>query len=230
MKTIGLIGGISWLSTMEYYRLINSHIQKRLGGNHSAQMIIVNLDQEIIDKLANAGAEDKIYQVIEDAVIKLNAAGADFGLLCANGVHRFYSRLVSRNGKFPILHIADATAKAIQRANLRKVGLLGIKKTMEGEFYRSRLLDNGIECLIPDASDRDIIDKIIFTELTRGIFTENSRHLFLEIMQKLFDKGGEGVILGCTEIPLLVNQSDTKIPLFSTTELHCIAGVDYALS
>ncbi len=228
MKKIGLIGGISWISTMEYYRLINHHIRSKLGENNSAEMVIISLNQKVIDQFAKADKEEEIFKILETSLHNLKIAGANFGLLCANGVHRFYDRLI-KTCDFPLLHIVDVTAAAIQKSNFKKVGLLGIKKTMEGSFYRDRLLSHGIQCIVPDTSDRNIIDEIIFSELTKGIFTKASKDIYLQIIRKLVTQGSQGIILGCTEIPLLITQKDIEIPLFSTTEIHCLAAVDKAL-
>lgn len=228
MKKIGLIGGLSWISTMEYYRLINLGVRKELGMRHSADIAMISMDQDVFDHYAKSGDEESAYQTLAKATKELKNVGADFALLCANGVHRFFDRLSLEIG-LPLLHIADAAGLEIQKNKFSKVGLLGIRKTMEDSFYKSRLAKFGIETIVPDEEGRKLVDKVIFSELVQGQYSETSRRAYLEIMQNLVEHGAQGIVLGCTEIPLLVDKSHTQIPLFPTTDLHCQAAVQKAL-
>lgn len=229
MKKIGLIGGLSWISTMEYYRLINLGMRNRLGMKHSAEIIMMSMDQQTFDQYAKSGDEESAYQVLAQAAKDLKSLDVDFALLCANGVHRFFDRL-SLEADLPMIHIADATALEIKKFEFQKVGLLGIRKTMEEDFYKNRLTRHGIETVVPDEEDRILIDRVIFSELVHGEYKEASRQAYLKVMRNLVEQGAQGIVLGCTEIPLLINKSHTKTPLFATTDIHCIAAVERALS
>ncbi|MFQ6069560.1 MAG: aspartate/glutamate racemase family protein [Candidatus Aminicenantales bacterium] len=229
MRTIGFIGGITWESTLEYYRIMNEAVKRKLGGFHSARMILYSVDFYEIVRLQQLGDDKRLTEIMVRTSQKLEEAGADFIVIGANTMHRMADK-IEKSVKIPILHIADATAEKIKKKGLRKVGLLGTKFTMEEEFYRRRLKErHGIETIIPAERDRETVNKIIFKELALGIFKESSRGKYVEIIKRLVDSGAEGVILGCTEIPLLVKQKHTEVPVFDTTEIHARAAVDFAL-
>ncbi|AQR69359.1 hypothetical protein BZG29_14155 [Janthinobacterium sp. LM6] len=227
-KTIGLLGGIGWASTLEYYRLINEMLVARIGPAHSARIMLVSMDQA--DFVAHAAQPDShaIEQFLIGEGQRLQGMGADFFLLCANGAHRFAPAVVPRIG-LPFISIVEETAKRVQQSGIRKVGLLGVKQTMAGSFYHQALAQRGIATVTPVAADQDILHDIIYTELVQNIFTDASRNIFLEIIGKLLLQGVQGVILGCTEIPLLIQQGDVDLPLFNTTAIHCEAAVAFAI-
>jgi len=229
MKTIGLIGGMSWKSTAEYYRVINKYINRKLGGVHSAKIIIFSFDFEEIEQLQHQGRWDEAAEVMIDAAQRIERGGADFVLICTNTMHKL-ADLVRDNINIPLLHIVDVTANEIKIKGLRKAGLLGTKFTMEEDFYRKRLLEYGLEVIIPEQIERGILHQIIYEELALGKVKESSRQKCKEIINKLADNGAEGVILGCTEIPLLIKQKDSNIPLFDTTQIHALAAAKLALS
>jgi len=229
MKTIGLIGGTSWISTVEYYRLINQGINNKLGGLNSAQCFIYSFNYAEIDKLNKLDDHAGIYQLVLDAAEKLKGASADFLVLCANTLHQYVDEL-EKVIDLPIVHIADATAKVIKQKGLTKVGLLGTRFTMEMDFYTKRLKETGIETLTPEKPQRDFIHDAIMNELLKENFKKETKEKFLSIIDDLEAKGAEGVVLGCTEIPLLIKQEDVKLPLFNTLEIHAAAIVDCALS
>ena len=228
-KTIGLIGGIGWASTLEYYRLLNEMLVARIGPAHSARIMLVSIDQA--DFVAHAAQADS--HAIEQFLVKegqrLQGMGADFFLLCANGAHRFAPAVVPRIG-LPFISIVEETAKRVQQSGVRKVGLLGVKQTMAGRFYHDALERFGIATVTPDAADQEVIHDIIYTELVQNIVTDASRNIFLGIIEKLRLQGAQGVILGCTEIPLLVNPGEFDLPLFNTTAIHCEAAVAFAVA
>ena len=228
-KTIGLIGGIGWASTLEYYRLLNEMLVARLGPAHSARIMLVSIDQA--DFVAHAAQADS--HAIEQFLVKegqrLQGMGADFFLLCANGAHRFAPAVVPRIG-LPFISIVEETAKRVQQSGVRKVGLLGVKQTMAGRFYHDALERFGIATVTPDAADQEVVHDIIYTELVQNIVTDASRNIFLAIIEKLRLQGAQGVILGCTEIPLLVNPGEFDLPLFNTTAIHCEAAVAFAVA
>ncbi|APA68628.1 aspartate/glutamate racemase family protein [Janthinobacterium sp. 1_2014MBL_MicDiv] len=228
-KTIGLIGGIGWASTLEYYRLINEMLVARIGPAHSARILLVSIDQA--DFVAHAAQADShaIEQFLIGEGRRLQGMGADFFLLCANGAHRFAPAIVPRIG-LPFISIVEETAKTVRQSGLRTVGLLGVKQTMAGSFYHQALEQLGIATVTPDADDQDILHDIIYTELVQNIFTDASRKIFLDVIEKLRLQGAQGVILGCTEIPLLIRQGDVDVPLFNTTAIHCEAAVAFALA
>jgi len=228
MKRIGLIGGFSWLSTLEYYRLLNQFVCDKLGVNHSAELLLINLDRAIFDEYVSHENEAAAYQLIADAAKKLHAGDSELMLMCANGLHRFYDQL-QLECNLPILHIADAAAVAIKKEGCKKVGLLGIRATMEGHFYKDRLNNHGIETIVPDTAESNFIHETIFSELVCGRFLPETKKRYLKVIQNLVKNGAEGVILGCTEIPLLVHQKDSEAKLFPTLELHCAAAVEAAL-
>ena len=229
MKTIGLIGGMSWESTSEYYKIINKTIKEKLGGLHSARCIMYSVDFEEIADLQHKGEWQKLTQLMINFAQRLEAAGADFIVICTNTMHKMAEE-VQDTINIPLLHIADATAERIIGQGLRKPGLLGTKFTMEEDFYKQRLKEvHNINVIIPSHTDREIIDSIIYNELCRGIIKESSKEKFKEIIGKLISVGADGLILGCTEIPLLISQQDVEVPLFDTTTIHSQAAVEFAL-
>ncbi|MGF6114842.1 aspartate racemase [Janthinobacterium lividum] len=228
-KTIGLIGGIGWASTLEYYRLLNEMLVACIGPAHSARIMLVSIDQA--DFVAHAAQADSraIEQFLAKEGQRLQGMGADFFLLCANGAHRFAPAVVPRIG-LPFISIVEETAKRVRESGLRKVGLLGVKQTMAGRFYHDVLEQLGIVTVTPDAADQEILHDLIYTELVQNIFTDANRKIFLDIIEKLRRQGVQGVILGCTEIPLLIQQGEVDLPLFNTTAIHCEAAVKFSLS
>ncbi|HEX3039144.1 MAG TPA: aspartate/glutamate racemase family protein [Caproiciproducens sp.] len=219
MKTIGLIGGMSWESTTEYYQIINHTVKEELGGLHSAKCILYSVDFQEIEECQSSGDWDKSAAILSQAAASLEKAGADFILICTNTMHKVAGQ-IQKNISVPILHIADVTADELEKHGIQKVALLGTKYTMEQDFYKKKIFDRGIEVLVPESEDRIIINDIIYNELCLGIIREESKRAYLRIIEKLVNSGAQGVILGCTEIGLLVKQSDTSIPLFDTTYLH----------
>lgn len=228
MKTIGLIGGTGWVSSVEYYRIINEEINKRLGGMEFAKCILFSLNYGEIDSLRKKNDSAGIFSLISGAAVKLIDAGADCILLCANTMHQYADKLEERIN-VPLINIAKATAKEIRRQGLSKVGLLGTKQTMEMDFYKTKLREENIDVIIPEKDDRDFIQNTISNELLKNIFLEKSRSRFQKIMEQLQSNDAEGIILGCTEIPLLIKQKHSALPLFNTLEIHSIAAVDFAL-
>jgi aspartate racemase len=230
MKTIGLLGGMSWYSSLEYYRIINATIQTRLGGVHSARCLLYSVDFAEIDALERQNRWQDTAPIVLAAAQNLERAGADFVVICSNTTHRLADH-VQAHLRIPILHIAEATARAIQAAGFQRVGLLGTRFTMEEDFIRGKLIrDYGLDVIIPTASDRQIVNRVIYDEFGAGVFREESRSQYVEIMARLVEDGAEGIILGCTEIGLLVRPDDCQAPLFDTTQLHAVAAVDYALA
>ncbi|MHA2030498.1 MAG: aspartate/glutamate racemase family protein [Candidatus Kariarchaeaceae archaeon] len=229
MKTIGLIGGMSWESSSEYYRIINEEVKQRLGGTHSAQSIMFSVNFEEIEKLQEEGEWDNLSVIMADVAKVLEKAGADVIILCTNTMHKTAYH-VQENISVPFIHIADPTADKIKSEGMQKIGLLGTKYTMEYEFYKDRLIEtHGLDVMIPDDDDRQVVHDIIFKELVLGEIKDESKKQYKQIINKLKEKGAEGIILGCTEISLLIKPKDVTIPLFDTTELHAIAAVDFAL-
>ncbi len=229
MKTIGLLGGMSWESSIEYYRIINQEVKARLGSLHSAQSLMYSVDFAEIEKLQHMGDWDALTQAMIDAAKRLERGGADFLAICTNTMHRMAPEVAAAIN-IPLLHIADATADAIREKGLNTVGLLGTRFTMEGEFYRGKLeIDHNLQVLIPDDTGRETVHRIIYDELVQGIIREDSRKAFLDVIADLQSRGAQGVILGCTEIPLLVKQENVSIPIFDTTTIHAKAAVDWAL-
>ncbi|MBM6825128.1 aspartate/glutamate racemase family protein [Veillonella magna] len=219
MKTIGLIGGMSWESTVTYYRIINETIKDRLGGLHSAKCILYSVDFDEIERYQSSGEWGKSAAVLVEAAQALEKAGADFIVICTNTMHKVAPD-ISERIHIPILHIADMTAIALKKAAIRTVGLLGTKYTMLEDFYKAVLMDNDIEVVIPDNEDIKTVNRIIYDELCLGIISEESKNTYLKIISKLSKEGAQGIILGCTEIGLLIKQSDTDIPSFDTTLIH----------
>lgn len=213
MKTIGLIGGMSWESTITYYQVINTVIKERLGGLHSSKCILYSVDFQEIEECQSSGNWEKSAKILADTAIKLQGAGADFIVICTNTMHKVSDK-IQESIHIPLLHIADVTATVLKEKEIKKVALLGTKYTMEQDFYKNIIINNGIEVLIPNEEDRIIVNDTIFNELCLGIVSESSKKAFLSIIDKLSKQGAEGVILGCTEIGLLIKQNDTSIPLF----------------
>jgi aspartate racemase len=229
MKTIGLIGGMSWESTVPYYRIINETVRERLGGFHSAKLVLYSVDFHEIEQMQSSGAWDESGRVLASAAQALEAAGADLLVLCTNTMHKVADAIESAVS-IPLFHIADPTAQEIRKNGLTKVGLLGTRFTMEQDFYRGRLRDqHHLDVLIPAEADRGIVHKIIYDELCMGLVRDGSRTEYRRIIQRLVDQGARGVILGCTEISMLVGPSDSPVPLFDTTNLHARKAAEWAL-
>ena len=229
MKTIGLIGGMTWHSTADYYRLINEDVQRRLGGASSARLVLYSVEFQEFEDLQEAGDWASLTALMADAALKVQAAGADLLIICANTMHRTADDL-AKVLRIPIVHIADAAAAAVARAGLKTVGLLGTRYTMEMDFYRRRLEEkHGLKVLIPGDADRNRVHEVIYSELTTGVIKDSSRAEYVEIIERLRARGAEGIILGCTEIPLLIRPQDTPLPVFDTTALHARAAVDFVL-
>ncbi len=221
MKTIGLIGGMSWESTITYYQVINTVIKEKLGGLHSSKCILYSVDFQEIEECQSSGNWEKSAKILSDAAIKLQDAGADFIVICTNTMHKVADK-IQESIHIPLLHIANVTAEVLKEKEIKKVALLGTKYTMEQDFYKNIIINNGIDVLIPNEEDRIIVNNTIFNELCVGIVSDSSKKAFLSIIDKLGNQGAEGVILGCTEIGLLIKQNDTSIPLFDTTLIHAI--------
>jgi len=229
MKTIGLLGGMSWESTIPYYRQINQHIKQQLGGLHSAKIILYSVDFADIEALQRSGDWDRAGELLAEAAVKLQAAGADCLVLCTNTMHKV-AAVIETAVTIPLLHIADATAEAIQLAGLKKVALLGTRFTMEQDFYKKRLTESyGLEVLVPDEESRALVHQVIYQELCLGLVKPDSRLQYQQIMADLVVQGAEAIILGCTEIALLVSAEDCAVPLFDTTFLHAQKAADFAL-
>lgn len=230
MKTIGLIGGMSWESTLEYYRIINQELRKRLGGLHSAKILMYSVDFGEVEPLMRVGDWDKIGDQVAQIAKRLESAGADCVLICTNTVHKVADRIEQAIG-VPFIHIADAAGEEIVRRGLKNVGLLGTRYTMEEDFYGSRLNKRfGLSILVPAEGERVLVNQVIFDELCQGVIAQSSRKRFQEIIAELASRGAEGIVLGCTEIPLLISQEDSPVPLFDTTLMHALRAVDFALS
>ncbi len=229
MKTIGLLGGMSWESTALYYKQINEEIKNRLGSLHSAKVVIYSVDFETIEKLQHSGEWDKTAKILSDAAKNIENASADFLLICTNTMHKVAPQ-IQENIDIPIVHIADATAKVLQKDKIKKVGLLGTAFTMQEDFCKNRISENfGIEVLVPDEEDIKIIHKIIYEELCLGLVKEDSKNEYLKIIEKLVANGAEGIILGCTEICMLISSNDTDVKLYDTTKIHALEAVNLAL-
>jgi aspartate racemase len=228
MKRIGLLGGMSWESSIEYERIINEEVRARLGGVHSADLIVRSYDFAEIEALQNRGDWDAAAALLAADARRLEAAGADVVLLCTNTMHKVADAIESAIG-VPFLHLADATAAAVKAAEVSHVGLLGTKYTMEQDFYRSRLERHGLDVLIPDEADRTVVHDIIYSELVRGVVTTASRATYLGVIGRLRERGATGIIAGCTEIELLVTAGDLECPYFPTTRLHAVGAADFAL-
>jgi aspartate racemase len=229
MRTIGLIGGMSWESSIEYYRIINRGMREALGGAHSAKSVMVSVDFDEIEALQMAGEWDRAANVLIDCARKVEGAGADFVLICTNTMH-LLAEEIQAGIKIPLLHIADAAARQILDAGLHQVGLLGTRFTMEKDFYRGRLRKKyGLQVLIPDESDRELVHRVIYDELVQGLIRDESRAAYQEVIFRLQESGAEGVILGCTEIGSLIKEGDVPLPVFDTMGIHARAAVAAAL-
>jgi aspartate racemase len=229
MKTIGMIGGMSWESSLEYYRIINEAVKERLGDLHSAKSVMYSVDFAEIELLQREGRWQDATRAMIEAARAVEAGGADFLIICTNTMHKMADE-VQKSISIPLLHIADATAEAIQAQGLQRVGLLGTRFTMEQDFYRGRLAEKyGLDVLLPDRADREIVHRVIYDELVLGKTVPASKVEYLRIIAALAKAGAGGVILGCTEIGLLVSQADSTLPLFDTTRIHALAAVQYAL-
>lgn len=228
MKTLGLVGGTGWVSTVDYYRLINQGINTALGGHEFARCILYSINFGDIVVCNERDDDEGIYTLIKDATNRVIRSGAEGLMICANTLHKFADRL-QQEISVPIIHIAEATATEIRKSNLPTVGLLGTKYTMEEDFYTAKLKAANITTIVPDNEDRAFINDTIYNELLKEIFKADSKKRFLDIMKKLHQRGAEGIILGCTEIPLIIKQNDSDLPLFNTTEIHAAAAVNFAL-
>ncbi|KQL52538.1 hypothetical protein AN964_02630 [Heyndrickxia shackletonii] len=229
MKTIGMIGGMSWESSILYYQWINEAVKERLGGHHSAKSLMFSVDFEQIKAFQYAGKWEEATNILVDAAKKLELGGADCVVICTNTMHKVAEK-VQESTKLPLLHIADATGKQIVQQGIKKVGLLATAFTMEEEFYKGRLKEYGLDILVPEKSDREKVHDIIYNELCLGKIEDSSRLAYIDIINNLISEGAEGIILGCTEITLLISQKDCKVPVFDTTRIHATAAVDFALS
>lgn len=229
MKTIGLVGGMSWESTSEYYCIINEAIRDKLGGLHSAEIVLYSVDFQGIEQLQHEGKWDEAANLMIDAARRVERGGADFVVICTNTMHKMANE-VAANINIPLLHIADATAEKIVSLGFKKIALLGTKFTMEQDFYKGCLAKkHGLDVLIPDEAGRQVIHDIIYKELCLGKTENSSREQLKVIIENLIDDGAQGIILGCTELPLLIKQHDCPVPLFDTTKIHAQAAVEYAL-
>jgi len=229
MKTIGMIGGMSWESSLVYYRFINEAVKERLGDLHSAKSLMYSVDFAEIEVLQREGRWQDATRVMIEAARAVEAGGADFLIICTNTMHKMADE-VQASITIPLLHIADATAEAIQARGYRRIGLLGTRFTMEQDFYRGQLVEKyGLDVLIPESADREIVHRVIYDELVLGKIEPASKAEYLRIIATLGQAGAEGIILGCTEIGLLVSQADCSLPLFDTTRIHALAAVEYAL-
>lgn len=229
MKTIGLIGGMSWESTQSYYRLLNEGIKNRLGGLHSAKIVLYSVDFAEIETLQHQGEWQQTGEILASAAASVQAAGADFLLVCTNTMHKVAPAIAAKIS-IPLLHIADATADVLIEQGISRIGLLGTRFTMEQAFYRERLQQRGIEVVVPDSDDREQVHQIIYSELCLGICNPQSKATYLQIVSRLADQGAQGVILGCTEIALLIQQQDTSVPLYDTTTIHAEQAINLALA
>ncbi|HUI31366.1 MAG TPA: aspartate/glutamate racemase family protein [Candidatus Acidoferrales bacterium] len=229
MKTLGLIGGTSWVSTVEYYKIINQQINERLGGLNSAKLLLYSVNQGEFKPPSNPSEMGDFPKFLISVAKLLENAGAECLLLCANTSH-VAADLIQKNIRIPLLHIAEVTAKAVAKQNIQTVGLLGTKLTMEHPFYKDRLAKFGITALVPEENEREYIHRTIMAELGKAVLKDETKKKYLEIIDELVQKGAGGIILGCTEIPLLIKQSDCRIPVFDTTEIHAMAAVEFALA
>ena len=228
LKTIGLIGGMSWESTVTYYKIINETVKEKLGGLHSAKCILYSVDFQEIEECQANGNWEKSGEILGEAAYNLEKAGADFIVICTNTMHKVVNQIKEKIS-IPILHIAEMTAEKILEKGLKNIALLGTKYTMEQDFYKSKLIEKGINVIIPDKNDIEIINEVIYDELCLGTINFNSKKKFLEIVDKLRNKGAEGIILGCTEIGLLIKNEDTDVPLFDTAIIHAEQAAIYSI-
>jgi len=229
MKVIGLLGGMSWESTVEYYRLINESVKEKLGGLHCARCVLYSVDFAEVEELQRRGQWAEAAQFLVGAAQNVEKAGADFVLICTNTMHKLADTIQSRIG-IPLLHIADATAEKVKQAGFKRVGLLGTRFTMEEDFYRGRLAGQfDLEVVVPEPGDRETVHRIIYEELCVGTIRPESKAQVADIMSRLVEMGAQGIILGCTELGLLIGAKDCRVPLFDTTRLHALAAVELAL-
>ena len=228
LKTIGLIGGMSWESTVTYYKIINETVKEKLGGLHSAKCILYSVDFQEIEECQANGNWEKSGEILGEAAYNLEKAGADFIVICTNTMHKVVNQIKEKIS-VPILHIAEMTAEKILEKGLKNIALLGTKYTMEQDFYKSKLIEKGINVIIPDKNDIETINEVIYDELCLGTINFNSKKKFLEIVDKLRSKGAEGIILGCTEIGLLIKNADTDVPLFDTAIIHAEQAAMYSI-
>ncbi|MET4695213.1 aspartate/glutamate racemase family protein [Endozoicomonas lisbonensis] len=230
MKTIGMLGGMSWESTTSYYRAINEGIKNSLGGLNSAKISLYSVNFDEIEKLQHQGKWSETATILSNAALSIQAGGADFLIICTNTMHKVAPE-IEQSISIPLLHIADATAEELTRDNVKKVGLLGTQFTMEQDFYKGRLIEKfGIDVIVPNNEQQKIIHDIIYSELCLGKVKDSSRQKYLEIINQLYDQGAEAVILGCTEIALLIQQKHTSVALYDTTEIHAAQAVKLAIS
>ena len=229
MKIIGLIGGMSWESSLEYYRIINETVKSILGGLHSAKCIMYSVDFEEIEVLQHENRWDELTDIMVEIAKTLKNAGADFIIICTNTMHKM-AEDIEEKAKIKVLHIAEVTGKEIIKKDFKKIGLLGTNFTMEQDFYKKVLKNSfDIDIIIPNEKERKIIHKIIYDELCKGIINEESKSQYIKIINNLALSGAEGIVLGCTEIPLLIKQGDVNIPIFDTTAIHSISAIEFAL-
>ncbi|MDF2606778.1 MAG: aspartate racemase [Bacillales bacterium] len=228
MRTIGLIGGMSWESSSEYYRLINEEVKRRLGGLHSAKSIMYSVDFQEIEHYQSEGDWISAGKLLGNAAQSLEKAGADFIIICTNTMHKVVN-YIQENINIPILHIADATANRILESKINKVGLLGTRYTMEQDFYKSRIEANGIQVIVPDKNDIEVVNNVIYNELCLGKVGKSSKEYYKKVIERLVAEGAEGIILGCTEIGLLVSSDDAEVPIFDTAKIHAIESVNWSL-
>lgn len=228
MKTIGLIGGMSWESTVTYYKIINETVKERLGGFHSGKILLYSVDFAEIEECQAKGEWEKSAEILSEAAENLEKAGADFIVICTNTMHKVAGK-IQENIKIPVIHIADATAHKLKQDGILKTALLGTKYTMTQDFYKEKLRENGIEVLIPEEKDIEIVNHVIYEELCLGKILDCSRKEYIRIIDGLKEKGAQGVILGCTEIGLLISQKDSPLPVYDTTEIHALSACEKAL-
>ncbi len=229
MKTIGLIGGMSWESTVTYYQIVNQVVKQELGGLHSAKVLLYSVDFQEIEACQANGEWEKSAEILSKVAMNLEKAGADFIVICTNTMHKIVPQIQSKI-RIPILHIAEATAQVLNERQIKKVALFGTKYTMKQDFYKEKLIEAGIDVLIPDDEDIDLINYVIYNELCLGNISDKSKQEYLRIINLMKEKGAQGVILGCTEIGLLIKQKDTDLPVFDTTEIHAREAALFAMA
>jgi aspartate racemase len=229
MKTIGLIGGMSWESTVEYYKVINKEVNRRLGRLHSAKIVLYSVDFDPVERSMSKERWDETSKILSPAAAKLMSAGADCVLLCTNTMH-MNADDIRRAVSIPFIHIADATAKVVAKAGCKKAALLGTKITMEKDFLKKEFINNGIDIITPDSQDMEFIHNAIFAELVKGVMKDDTRDMMLQILDSLHDRGADCAILGCTELGMILKQKDAPLKLFDTMRCHALAAVDFALS
>jgi len=229
MKIIGLLGGMSWESSLVYYKIINEKVKEKLGGHHSCECVMYSVDFDVIKKLQFEGNWYELTRIMIDAAKKIESGGAEMLTICTNTMHKMVPE-IEKNISIPIVHIADATAEVIKSRNIKKVALLGTRFTMEQDFYKGRLIEkHGIKVVIPEGNDIEQVHNIIYNELVLGEIKSSSKEIYKQIIKRLIERGAEGVILGCTEIPLLIQQEDCSVPVFDTTQIHAEKTVDFAI-